>query len=375
MRKQSPASSGLLPASYSRRRHGRSGANSGAAADGGSSYYPDGGGGTSSYHDPAATTTYGDGDNVDHTISPRSRSRKNRKPLYTLACMDNNGKLSDDSEEENDRHRSNANASSSRTDAYEQGYEDVLDKPLKLSDFLINDRCYQKYKMEGKRRSYRGIGGRNSTISSDNNKGFMDPQFLAKVCAGASFVGMLFLIFVAIVMETQPLYIKGVSVKSSSSNNDDGTYRFRKETSNALKAAAAYFLTMVFSLIYLQAKELNLELNPAIGRICHLRRLVVSSYFRYRRRHYEDIPDGQHTSSFSSVSAAGSILPMHSSGNGEEKKSRRRKTRKSRRHKDNEGGGDNGSSGSGGAVGGFGGRIKSWMMGGGSSRTGRKKDR
>jgi len=283
--------------------------------------------------------------------SPR-RSLSGRKPLYTLASYDD-GKSSDDSEnDENDKRRVNV-----RMDAYEQGYEDVLDKPLKLSDFLINDRCYQRNLLEGKRASYRGIGGKNAKFGS-SDKGFMDPSFLAKVCAGSSFVGMLFLIFVAILMETQPLYIKGVSAKSTI--GDDGTYRFRKETSNALKAAAAYFLSMVFSLIYLQAKDMNLELNPAMGRICHLRRMIVTTYFRYRRRHYADIPD-------SFEGASGSILPMHSSGGDKMLKSRKRKKRSSR-HKEGE---DSGTS----AMEGVMGKIKSWGIGKGSSRTGRKKDR
>ena len=134
----------------------------------------------------------------------------------------------------------------------------------------------------------------------------MDPSFLANVCAGFSFVGMVFLIFVAIVMETQPLcFLRGVSVQSflSSSSYTTGTYDgsdhhpnngFQREMSNALKAVAAYFLLMVVSLVYLQAKDANLELTcPAVfGRVCHPRRLISSAYFRYRRQHHDDIPDG-----------------------------------------------------------------------------------
>ncbi|KAL7553537.1 hypothetical protein ACHAWF_016818 [Thalassiosira exigua] len=345
MRMQSPASSGLLPASYSRRRRNRPNESlvEGSQNGGGSAYYHHG-------NDPSpAPAGYGESDRAG--LSPR-RTNSARRPLYTLASSFDANQSSDHSEnDENDKRRSNV-----RMDAYEEGYEDVLDKPLKLSDFLINDRCYQRYLMEGKRASYRGIGGKNATIGS--SKGFLDPSFLAKVCAGASFVGMLFLIFVAIILETQPLYIKGVSVKSTT--GDDGTYRFRKETSNALKAAAAYFLTMVLSLIYLQTKDMNLELNPAIGRICHLRRLIVSSYFRYRRRHYDDIPDGN--SSFGPTS--GSILPMHTGGD----KGRRRVKKRRHRRKDGDGGGS-------GSIGGVLGKIKSWGVGGGSSRTGRKKDR
>lgn len=382
MRMQSPASSGLLPASYSRRRRNRP--NESLANNEGSSTNTCigvvvGGGTASSYYPPP--TSYGDSNNssggsdnyVGRNSPRRSLSSSSRKPLYTLTSHnDNKSSDDDDSEnEENDGRRSNAANDNSRLDAYEEGYEDVLDKPLKLSDFLINDRCYQRHLLEGKRRTYRGIGGKNSSVSTDN-KGFMDPSFLAKVCAGTSFVGMLFLIFVAIIMETQPLFIKGVSVKSASSTmsagaaggleEDDGTYRFRKETSNALKAAAAYFLTMVCSLVYLQAKDMNLELNPAIGRICHMRRLVVSTYFRYKRRHYDAIPDG----SFGGGGSSGSmVLPMHH-GNGEETGRQRRKRRPKRKDEGDVGGG---------AIEGVLGKIKSWGIGGGSSRRYRKKER
>merc|ERR1712032_601736 len=98
--------------------------------------------------------------------------------------------LSDDENDENSRrHLPNQTV----VGAYEQGYEDVLDKPLKLSDFLINDRCYQRYITEGKRSSYRGMHGNNRTTSNGKGKGFMDPGFLAKVSAGCSFVGIIFL--------------------------------------------------------------------------------------------------------------------------------------------------------------------------------------
>ena len=374
---QSPASSGLLPASYSRRRRNRpneSLANGSTTVDNSNNYavsdtYD------SYYHniDQPPPATYEDTGGI---TSRRSTSRQRLYALANYTNIDNSNKSSDDDTSENDENNINYRHNNRTNDAYEQGYEDVLDKPLKLSDFLINDRCYQRYLSEGKRGSYRGIGpGKNSSNSSS---GIMDPTFLAKVCAGASFVGMLFLIFVAILMETQPLYIRGVSIKVDANNNDDGTYRFRKETSNALKAAAAYFLTMVFSLIYLQAREMNLELrNPIIGRVCHLRRLVVSTYFRYRRRHYDDIPDGTSSLLFggnsTSSSTSGSILPLHGSSNGGDKllKSRRRKKRSSKRKSQD----THDTSSDRGAIEGVLGKIKSWGIGGGSSKSGRKKDR
>ena len=163
-------------------------------------------------------------------------------------------------------------------------------------------------------------------------------------------------------MESQPLYIKGVSVKPT--NITEETYKFRKETTNALKAAAAYLVTMVLSLIYPQLKETNLEMNPHIGRICHFRRLISSAYFRYRRRHYDDIPDNNDSLRRKSFGGGhGALLPLHSNGEDRMLKSRKRV-------KKNSVSGDGGN-----AMEGFMGKIKSWGIGGGSSATGRKKDR
>ena len=168
-------------------------------------------------------------------------------------------------------------------------------------------------------------------------------------------------------MELQPLYIKGMSPKANIA--EDGTYRFRKETSNALKAAAAYFLTMVLSLIYLQVKDLNLGVNPHIGRICHLRRMISSAYFRYRRRHYDSIPDNHHHhdslyKSFGGI--PGSILPLHNHRDDQMLKSRRRAKRSNTLHSVGED--------ESGAAGGVWGILKAFGFGG-SSATGRKKNR
>ena len=161
-------------------------------------------------------------------------------------------------------------------------------------------------------------------------------------------------------LELQPLYIKGISAKSPSL---DGTYRFRRETSNALKAAAAYFLCMVLSLIYLQIKDMNLEVNPHIGRICHFRRMVLSAYFRYRRRHYDSIPDNTHNSVFR---GSGSVLPMHNNHREGMLISRRRTKKNNPAHAvgEEEGGG-----------GGVWGVLKGFGIGRGSMAKGRKKNR
>jgi hypothetical protein len=380
MRRQSPSSSGLLPATYSRRRRGRPNELVGIAASNNSganitqnqqqsstynSYYSTN---NDTYEDVGSVSSGNDNNN----FGLRTRGSPTRQ-TYTDIDQQNYNDYDSDENDENNYNRNN-NHYNNNNDVYERGYEDVLDKPLKLSDFLINDRCYQRYLLEGKRSSYRGIIN-GVKASNDNNKGFMDPIFLAKVCTVCSFIGMLFLLFVAIIIETQPLYIKGVKVYSSSNNEQDIEYRFRKETSNALKASAAYFLTMVLSIIYVQAP--TLELNPAIGRICHLKRLVVSTYFRYRRRHYDAIPDnGSSIFGGGSSSTSGSILPTHhSSANGSEGdkllKSRRRKKRSSKRKSQDDSKHDDEDRG-----GGVLGKIKSWgIMGGGSSQTVRKKDR
>ena len=415
MRRESPSSSGLLPSSYSRRRRNNNRPNESLAMDG--QHYQTTTSSTNTYEEVGnvnvgssnSNSNSNDGTSSSNNYlgltSRRTPTRHQIKQPSTFAMAAYNNfhttKSSDDEDDDDDddddgddnsendennnrqQYNNNHNNNNNRIiddSYYDDGYEDVLDKPLKLSDFSINDKCYQRYLSEGKRSSYRGIT--NGKIrSSSSDKGFMDPIFLAKVCAGASFVGMIFLIFVAIIMETQPLYIKGVSVvinnNNDNANADYNNGRFRKETSNALKAAAAYFLTMVCSLIYLQAREMNIELNqhPTIGRICHLRRLIVSTYFRYRRRHYDTIPDNDH----------GSILPLHNStgttstGSSKEGdlllKSRRRKKRTSkRRNQENQS--DDGSSGSGGGgsmMGGILGKITKIL--GGSSQSGRKKDR
>ncbi|EED93375.1 predicted protein [Thalassiosira pseudonana CCMP1335] len=336
MRMQSPASTGLLPATYSRRRRTR----------------------------PNESLTYREIGEAEIT-SVNAASSPRRSTSYSKKHYES------DNDDENDDHNllNNRNANN-RMCPYEEGYEDVLPKPPTLTDFLVNDRNYQMYLIGGKRgAAFRGLRGNGVLVSEESSRSwYSEPVFLAKLCAGASFVGMVFLIYIALIIELQPLYIKGIPIKQT--NSQDGTYRFRKETSNALKAAAAYFLTMVLSLIYLQVKDMNLEINPHIGRICHLRRVIVSAYFRYRRRHYDDIPDGHHGSSLFGgvVAGSSSLLPMHN--NGEDKlKSRRRKKNSS--HSGGEGSGGGGES----AIGGIMGKLKSWGIGGGGSSHGRKKDR
>mmetsp|Transcript_22175 Transcript_22175/g.49344 ORF Transcript_22175/g.49344 Transcript_22175/m.49344 type:complete len:358 (-) Transcript_22175:42-1115(-) len=357
MRAMSPSSSGLLPATYSRRRRGGGRPTETLAvesvANSGYTYVHDTAPQHSTNSNPLPTST-----------SPGNSTSSARRIRQLSRRTADVGKLSDDENDENIDYQSRRRQND--FDAYDQGYEDVLDKPLKLSDFLTNDRCYQQYMTEGKRSSYRGIGGNNKATKS---KGILDPEVIAKIMAGCSFVGMVFLIWVAFMMETHPLFLKGVPVKSSSDNSDDGSYRFRTETNNAIKAAAAYFVTMVCSIIYIQVKDMQLELNnhPAMGRVCYVRRLIVSSYFRYRRRHYEDIPDGSFGVNISSSTP--SVLPTHNSGNSDlvqrpNRGAGKRKDSSPQRMKSVEGTGSAG----------FINTLRCWF-GGGSSKSGRKKDR
>jgi len=382
MRMQSPSSTGLLPASYSRRRRVRTNeAQSNAMYE----EIPSAPTTPSNYYDLNNGGNNGNG-------SPQRRTIQNFTSIYStdsssLTANNKEGKSSDDENDENDQRRNNRLdlSSNSDYDSYDDEYEDVLDKPPKLSDFVINDSCYRRYLLEGKRGKYKGLRGMN--IDANASKGIMDPAFLAKVCAFSSCVGMLFLIWVAVMMETQPLYIKGVSPKSNyGGDGDDQTYRFRKETSNALKAAAAYFLTMVLSVIYLQVKDMNLEImNPAlVGRLCHLKRIMVLTYFRWRRRHYDDIPDNNHQFVGVNYSSGGNdTLPMQHRNNGDDGTLKSRRSNSNNRRRKN-GSSDHGLSlpsgidrggssggGGGGSAGGFLGKL----FGGGGSKTKRKKDR
>lgn len=294
MRLQSPASTGLLPASYSRRR--RNNRNGEGLSEGGASYR----------EDESSASTY---DNIPEVGSLGHRQRRGGSPskprLQTIPSSSGDGDIPEyDSEnDENDGHRGNEMLNPYST-------EDVMPKPPKLSDFLVDDSSYRRFLVEGGRGAkFRGLRARGNYLT-DEPSWFLDPSFLSKLCAGLSFVAMLFLIFVAVIMEVQPLYIKGVSVKPAVA--DDGSYRLRKESSNAIKAATAYFVTMVLSLVYLQAKDANLDVNPQLGRICHLRRMVTATYFRHRRRNYSDIPESYHNVGRGSAGGVpGATLPTH----------------------------------------------------------------
>jgi len=291
------------------------------------------------------TTTMFTTDRKKIVNDENDRSRDNQ----TLIVDDDND---NDDENDNENHIFRTSSSKGTSSSSNSNSHQTQPQPPNLSDFLINDICYQKYLLEGRRPTrYRGLGSTSAKRNNNRKRGqhegesgsIMDPTFIANACAIYCFIAMIFLTFVAIIIETQPLFIKGVSVKSSSSTTNmhsssstnnrfgsdieyDPTYYdnyyyscFRKETSNALKASAAYFVVMVSCYVYLQAKDMNyLEysfpfLANISGRMCHTKRVIVSSIYRYRRRHYDDIPDHD---SYDELPPSSSSLVVRRDGEG-----------------------------------------------------------
>lgn len=106
----------------------------------------------------------------------------------------------------------------------------------------------------------------------------VDKICFAKFCAFFSWVAILFLLFVGILIDTQPMYIQGVLIKSEQSGENDKAQTFydlsqseRLPTaSTAYQAAFFYFLTGCVSLAY----AYNFHF-----------------WFNSRMRQYHDIPD------------------------------------------------------------------------------------
>ena len=114
------------------------------------------------------------------------RSPLHKKPIFKATS-------SDSENDENDEHRIN-HTRMNRPCSYEEGYEDVLPKPPPLSDFLVNDRNYQSYLVGGRRgHAYRGLRGKG-VLEVGGKSWYNEPAFLARLCAGWSFVGMVFLV-------------------------------------------------------------------------------------------------------------------------------------------------------------------------------------
>jgi len=126
----------------------------------------------------------------------------------------------------------------------------------------------------------------------------------ASICAGFSLIGMLFLLFIGILLDKQPLYIPGTlpelvvqSTFQYKNNDGDEVITYTKPViqylvpgpaderlpiaSTAYQAAAAYFVTFVASLYVL---------DPT--RFAFLTKLFVTRHLRRRSRdQYESLPD------------------------------------------------------------------------------------
>ena len=204
-------------------------------------------------------------------------------------------------------------------------------RELLLSQYMVGDKQYQDFLLYGKE------------YKDDNLPGYdcggvrVTPKSAAKLCAGWSAVGMIFMLWAGLMIQCQPLYLKGIDynsgfVKRSSGGgsnannynvNGNGNYAgeqvqnqqeaneqynnyagqgsasgrrpIRPQASNAFKAAAAYFVTMVFSLIcfhnHEQMGDFTTAVLPRWRVLLNVRQNCIVAYHQYQRRHYTDIPD------------------------------------------------------------------------------------
>eukprot|EP00978_Attheya_sp_CCMP212_P019255 scaffold53688_cov55-Attheya_sp.AAC.2 len=129
--------------------------------------------------------------------------------------------------------------------------------------------------------------------------------------------------------QQQPKYSSSSNNNNNNGYNSEGQWRMMTESSNAFKAAAAYFVTLVMSLIYVQTSHCEevWEEVRLCGRILWAR-LIVSGQRQYHRimrmragrqrthhsrfshddshQHYTDIPDASFGISSASVIASAS---------------------------------------------------------------------
>jgi len=226
-------------------------------------------------------------------------------------------------------------------DTYPLRHDDAPSS-LPLSMFMVSDREYQEYQdflLTGRTKD------RNENGCCGTNCGADDA---GRCCAGFSFVAMVFLIFVGTLIEKQPIYLKGVKQISgnpqrgrvlsskglkhenkyqsqrkmeevqwryrSSTQYVDGPggFKMRDESSNAFKASAAYFLTMVLSLIYTQNYDrINSTTVSMIAKApLYIYGVIKSAYLQYRRRHYMDIPETGNLPSTARAHEAQEAIPI-----------------------------------------------------------------
>ena len=207
-------------------------------------------------------------------------------------------------------------------------------RELLLSQYMVGDKQYQDFLLYGK-------GYKDDNLPGYDCGGVrLTPKSAAKMCAGWSAVGMIFMLWAGLMIQCQPLYLKGINYNSgfvkrsggggggggggSNVNNynvninyageqmqnqqevneqynsysgqgGSGRRPIRPQASNAFKAAAAYFVTMVFSLIcfhnHEQMGDLTTAVLPRWRVLLNVRQNCIVAYHQYRRRHYTDIPD------------------------------------------------------------------------------------
>jgi hypothetical protein len=128
---------------------------------------------------------------------------------------------------------------------------------------------------------------------------YVTEECCANFCSGFSAVAVLFLIFVAVLLDTQPIYIKGTLPVQMVQVNDSGKMKLKyllpserlPIASTAYKAAFAYVLTIGVC-------------------ICTLHRGWIRSQLYKRKNRYEDIPDH--------LSSTDSTIPTFHKPNEEE---------------------------------------------------------
>eukprot|EP00549_Striatella_unipunctata_P025431 CAMPEP_0118691024 /NCGR_PEP_ID=MMETSP0800-20121206/10448_1 /TAXON_ID=210618 ORGANISM="Striatella unipunctata, Strain CCMP2910" /NCGR_SAMPLE_ID=MMETSP0800 /ASSEMBLY_ACC=CAM_ASM_000638 /LENGTH=237 /DNA_ID=CAMNT_0006588753 /DNA_START=208 /DNA_END=921 /DNA_ORIENTATION=+ len=187
-------------------------------------------------------------------------------------------------------------------------------------------------------RDYKDLmsGYYSTTTGRQDEKLFevVTPDRLGRCCGGFSFVAICFLLFIGMLIETQPLFINGVAPRkisngsaasctiqqrrttsflrrslpqslgtdqtqqsqafgsSSSSQGGEGCgWKPKKESANAFKAAAAYFLTMVISLILMDSSwNAQFRIGGHVIALSQLR-LMVTRYRKWRRKSYKEVPE------------------------------------------------------------------------------------
>jgi hypothetical protein len=187
-----------------------------------------------------------------------------------------------------------------------------------LAPAIIPDSRYQAYLM--------GRPLDDPTTKNHTDFVVVDKICCAKACAGFSWVAVLFLLFVGILLDTQPLYISGTLPQHVQFTTGDRKaqvfYSITQSerltpASHAYQAAFGYFITCLLSLAYAYNVNANVNRNYlTLNYLLH--RLTVGGWFQtqLRREDYHDIPDADstiaafHISSHGSGSSVGELLPM-----------------------------------------------------------------